>query len=130
MFKIQSTLQVTTDDLEVYVGEEPLRFEAIANIPNGLNTELLEWSKVGYPANQAVKLVPKLFLSVSQNGTSYPLSTQKEVEAFRAEVGDELTAEIVEGYWEYRFRYFKKKRIGLDTSSPMPLSTDVNEPTP
>lgn len=115
---IQTTQIVTTDDLEIYCGDLPLIFEAVGNISSGLHSDLLEWSQAERPAAGTVALVPRLFMSVSQNGDKYPLTGSAEAEAFREAVGDELLADIVEEFWNYRYRFFRRKRNGSANLPP------------
>lgn len=118
---IQSTQIVSSDDLEIFVGEMPLIFEAVGNIGGALHGDLLAWSQADYPAAQTAAFVPRLFLSVSQNGIKYPLTGLAEAEALRQAVGDELLRDLVEGYWNYRYRFFKRKRSG---SAPSPTASE------
>lgn len=124
MFKlaIQTTQTITTDDLEIYVGDTPLVFEAIGNISNSLHTDLLAWSRAGYPADQAAAFVPRLFLSVSQNGEKYDLTGPTEAAAFQAAVGDDLLKDIIEGYWDFRYRFFRKKQAA---SGSLPTASET-----
>lgn len=128
--KIQTTETITTDDLEIFVGELPLIFEAVGNIPGPLQDDLLTWSRADYPLPQTLQLVPRLFLSVSQNGDTYPLTSQAEAEALRAAVGEELLRDIVEGYWNYRYRFFKRKRLASANSLTEPVAMNGNGVTP
>lgn len=127
---IQPTQTITSDDLEIFVGDLPLVFEAIGNIGGSLQNDLLAWSQADYPAAQTAGFIPRLFLSVSQNGDKYPLTGQAEAEALRQAVGDDLLKDLVESYWNYRYRYFKKKRLGSGNSSPASDTGNGNEPTP
>jgi hypothetical protein len=115
---IQTTQTISTDDLEIYCGEQPLVFEAVGNISGPLHSDLLAWNEAGRPAAGTVALVPRLFFSVSQNGDSYPLTSQAEAEALHEAVGDSLLADIVEEFWNYRYRFFKRKRIASANSQP------------
>lgn len=126
---IQTTEKVTTDDLEIFVGDLPLIFEAIGNITGDLQSDLLAWSQADYSVNQAIQLVPRLFKSVSQNGDTYPLTGQAEAEALHQAVGDDLLKELVEGYWNYRYRFFKRKRRASASSSTEPPAMEASEVT-
>src|SRR3990170_7983871 len=107
---VRTTMQVTTDDLELYA-DPPLTFEAIGRVNDTLHRELAAWASAGYPAEQSVRFIPRLFLSVAQNWQSYPLTTADDAQALRATVGDEFLANLVEAFWDYEYNYFKKKRL-------------------
>lgn len=115
---IATTQTISTDDLEIYCGDTPLIFEAVGNINGALHSDLLAWSQADRPPTQTVALVPRLFLSVAQNGDTYPLTGPAEAEGLRQAVGDELLADIVEEFWNYRYRFFKRKRIASVNSPP------------
>lgn len=115
---IKTTQTITTDDLEIFVGDAPLTFEAIGNISNSLHTDLLTWSRAGYPADQAAGFIPRLFVSVSQNGEKYDLTGQAAAVAFQEAVGDDLLKDIIEGYWDYRYRFFRKRQAGSVSLPP------------
>lgn len=125
---IQTTQTVSTDDLEIYVGGAPLVFEAVGNIPGALHSDLLAWSQAERPPAQSVALVPRLFLNVAQNGETYPLTGPVEAEALRQALGDELLADIIEEFWNYRYRFFKRKRLA--SASLTPASENGTAPAP
>lgn len=124
---IQTTMTLTTDDLEIYA-DPPLSFEAIGRVNDTLHRELAAWVSAGYPADQTARFISRLFLSVAQNGQSYPLSTADDAQALRAAVGDEFLANLVESFWDYEFNYFKKKRLASMNLSAGP--SNGSEPIP
>ena len=126
---IRTTMSVTTDDLELYA-DPPLAFEAIGRVNDTLHRELAAWASAGYPADTTARFIPRLFLSVSLNGQTYPLTTQDEAQALRDAVGDEWLANLVEGFWDYEYNYFKKKRLASANLSPASATGNGSEPTP
>jgi len=124
---VQTTMRVTADDLEIYA-DPPLTFEAIGRVNDTLHRELAAWASAGYPPDQTARFIPRLFLSVAQNGQSYPLATPDDAQALRDAVGDEFLANLVESFWDYEFSYFKKKRLASMNLSAGPSNGNV--PTP
>ena len=108
---VRTTHTVTTDDIDVYC-DPPLIFEAVGNIDPQTQTRLADWHKANYPPEQAVAFIPKLFISVSQNGEVYPLTTEADAQALREAVGDTFLSDLVERFWTYELNFFKKKRNG------------------
>jgi len=129
MLKVKTSLTVTTDELEVFC-DPPLTFEAVGNIDPNLWSQLKAWSEKNYPLEQAVNFVPKLFVSVSQNGKAYPLTTEAAAEELRQAVGDPFLCDLIENYWNYEFNYFKKKRLVSASSSPASATGNGSELTP
>ena len=126
---IKTTMVVSTDDLEVF-SDPPLTFEAIGRINDTLHRELAAWANAGYPADQTARFIPRLFLSVAQNGQSYPLATPDDAQALREAVGDEWLANLVESFWDYEYNYFKKKRLASASLSQAQGTGNGSEPTP
>jgi hypothetical protein len=129
MFKVKTTLMVTTEELEVFC-DPPLTFEAVGNIDPNLWSQLKEWSERDYPPGEAVNFVPRLFFSVSQNGKAYPLTTQAEAEELRQAVGDAFLCDLVENYWTYEYSYFKKKRLASASLLAEHATGNGSEPQP
>lgn len=127
--KVKTTRTLTTDELEVYC-EPVLTFEAVGNVDPQTHDALKTWAQAKYPADQAVNFVPKLFLSVAENGTSYPLNTEGAARELQAVVGDAFLAELVENFWNYDYFYFQKKQAAsANLSTPLP-TTEESEATP
>lgn len=124
---IKTTFAVSTDDLGVFC-DPPLTFQAIGRVNDTLHRELVAWGTAGYPADQTTRFIPRLFLSVAQNGVSYPLSTADDAQALREAVGDEFLANLVESFWDYEFSYFKKKRLASASLSPQSTNGSGQEP--
>ena len=127
--KIQTTRTVTTDDLRLYC-DPPLTFGAVGHIPTTVNNALLDWADKGYDSTRAVEFVPRLFSSVAQNGTSYPLASKEDAAALREAVGDVFLRDLVEGFWNYDYRFFHLKRLVSENSLPDLTTTNGSEPTP
>jgi hypothetical protein len=127
--KVKTTHTVTTDELEM-VCDPPLTFEAVGNIGPHLWGELRDWSKGEYPMEEIVDFIPKLFVSVSQNGDTYPLTTPAQAKALKESVGDEFIADLIESYWNYEFTFFKKKRAASANSLKESDDSKADEPTP
>ena len=126
---IKTTIVVTTDDLEIYA-DPPLTFEAIGRVNDTIHRELAAWATAGYPAEQTARFIPRLFMSVAQNGTSYPLTTAEEAQALRDAVGDEFLANLVESFWDYEYKYFQKKELASVSLSPELGTGNGSGPTP
>lgn len=119
MFKlrIKTTRTLTTKDLEVFCDPD-LTFEAVGNIDPGTDGELREWAKAKYPPAEAVRFVPRLFLSVSQDGSAHPLDTEAGAEEFRQAVGDPFLCELVENFWNFDYFYFQNlKKNGISSAN-------------
>src|SRR3990172_8868536 len=114
---VKTTHVVTTDDLEIFC-DPPLTFEAISRINDKLHNELRAWANKNHPIDQTVKLVPRLFFSVSQDGTAYPLATDADAQALREAVGDDFLHDIVEAFWDYDYLFFRRKRLVSPSPSP------------
>ncbi len=126
---VETTMVVSTDDLELYASPT-LVFRTVGRVNDTLHRELAAWASAGYPAEQTARFIPRLFLSVSQNGQTYPLTTPDDAQALREAVGDEFLANLVESFWDYEFNYFKKKRLASANLSPQSTTGNGQEPTP
>lgn len=126
---IRTTMSVTTDDLELYA-DPPLTFIAIGRVNDTLHRELAAWATAGYPADQTARFIPRLFTGVSVGGSIHPLTLADDVQEFRAAVGDEWLANLVESFWDYEFNYFKKKRAASVNLSPELGTGNGNGATP
>jgi hypothetical protein len=127
--KVKTTHKVTTEELEIFC-DPPLTFEAVGNIGPQLWDELRDWSNERYPPEKAVDFVPKLFVSVSQNGDTYPLATPEQAKALEDAVGGEFLSDLVENYWGYEFSFFKKKRAASANSLKGSGDSKADELTP
>ena len=124
---IERTRVVTTDDMRIFCGAEPLRFEAVSHIPNEVHGVLLDWTEAGRPADKAAEIAPRLFRSVSQNGTSYPIAGPEGGQALREALGDELLRDVIEEFWNYDARFFAIRRRGFVNSQPPPENGESSE---
>lgn len=115
--KVRTTHTVTTDDLELFC-DPPLSFEAVGRVGPKLHNDLLTWSQAGYPAEQAPGLAAQLFLSVSQDGQSYPLNSPAAATELQNQVGDEFIRNLIEAFWDFEYRFFKQKRLASGNSGP------------
>jgi hypothetical protein len=125
---IRTTMTVTTDDLEIYA-DPTLTFTSVGRVNDKLHRELAAWSTAGYPAQQTVEFIPRLFMSMSINGDTHPLATGDDVQELRQAVGDEFLANLVESFWDYEYNYFKKKRSVSVSLSPESGTGNGSEPT-
>jgi len=126
---VKTTFTVNTDQLEIYC-DPPLAFEAIGRIDDKTHRELVEWSKADYPAGQTLAFIPRLFLSVSQSGKSYPLSGEADAQALREATGDAFLVNLIEGFWNYEFRFFQRKLAASESSSTAQGAGRESEPQP
>lgn len=126
--KVNTTHTVTTEDLEIFC-DPPLTFEAVGNIGPHLWGQLRDWHKGNYPPEDVVGFIPKLFVSVSQNGDTYPLTTPEDAKALEDAVGNEFLSDLVESYWNYEFDFFKKKRAASANSLSQSDDSKPSEPT-
>ena len=127
--KVRTTHTVTTDDLEMFC-DPPLTFEAIGNIDPHTREGLRVWYQNKYPTEGALEFVPKMFLSVAQNGTSYPIATEEDAKALQEAVGDKFISHLVRAYWNYEAGYFEQKKTGSENLSAPPVTGNGSEPTP
>jgi hypothetical protein len=126
---VRTTHILTTDDLRIFC-DPPLTFEAIGSIDPHTRIELSAWHDSDYPAQQAVGFIPKLFLSVAQNGQSYPLTTDEDALALQDALGDKFISRLVNAYWDYEYRYFQKKELASANLSPELGTGNRNGSTP
>lgn len=127
--KAKTIRVVTTDDLELYCNP-PLTFEASGRINDKLTAELQQWFKTGYDPAKTVEFIPQLFMSVSQNGDAYPLTTQADAEALREALGEGFLLDLVEAFWDYDYRFFARKRLVSANSSTAQGAGEANSPSP
>jgi hypothetical protein len=127
--KVRTTHTLTTDDLEMFC-DPPLTFEAVGSIDPRTSRDLSTWHSSKFPEGQAVDFVPKLFLSVAQNGTSYPLTTVEDARALQEAVGEKFVSRLVLSYWNYQATYFEKKQAASVSLSPESGTGNGSEPTP
>ncbi len=123
---IQTHHTITTNDLELFC-DPPLTFEAVGRIADQTHNALLEWAKNDYPEEKTLEFLPHLFVSVSQNGETYPLNNDGAAREFREAVGLTFVQDLIEAFWNYEFYYFKKKRLASINSST--ASADTNKST-
>jgi hypothetical protein len=126
--KVRTTHTLTTDDLRVFC-DPPLTFEAVGSIDPHTRIGLSAWHDSDYPTGQAVDFIPKLFLSVAQNGTAYPLTTSEDAQALQDALGDRFISRLVNAYWDYEYRYFQKKELVSVNLSPASGTGNGSEPT-
>ena len=119
--KVKTTHVVTTDDLEMFC-DPPLTFEAIGNIDPHTREGLRVWYQNKYPTEQSLEFVPKIFLSVAQNGTAYPLVTDEDAKALQDALGDKFISHLVRAYWNYEAGYFEKKETASTSLSETPVT--------
>lgn len=119
---VQTTRTITTDDMRIFC-EPPLTFEGIGYFSPSFVNDLAEWEK-NPDDDRAIKFVSRIFLSVSQNGARYPLSTEADVLALRDAIeeinpgnGNNFLATIVEEYTRAHYRFFRNKFADLENSS-------------
>jgi hypothetical protein len=127
--KVKTTHTLTTDDLEIFC-DPPLTFESAGSMDPRTVQELREWYKNHCPNEQAVMFVPKIFLSVAQNGKAYPLTTQEDAMALQKAVGDKFISRLVNSYWNYEVGYFEKKQSGSVNSLTESSGNGTKEATP
>ena len=124
---VKTTHTISTDDLEIYA-DPPLVFEAVGRINDKLHNDLRAWSNKNHPIDQTVKFVPRLFLSVSQNGDTYPLTTDADAQALREAVGDDFLHDLVESFWDYDYLFFRRKQLVSASSSPASATGNGQDP--
>lgn len=129
LLKAKTTRIVTTDDLELYC-DPPLVFEASGRINDKLTAELKEWYQNGYDPQITLKFIPQLFLSVSQNGETFPIRSQADAEALREALGDGFLLDLVEAFWDYDYRFFTQRRAASANSSTERGDGSENKPSP
>jgi hypothetical protein len=119
---VKTVRTISTDDLNIFC-EPPLLFEARGYIAPELGGDLLEWEAGGYAAERAAELLPRLFLSVAQEGIRYPLSTKADALALRDAIeaanpgyGDIFLSTLLDGYWNEHYRFFGRKRLASASS--------------
>jgi hypothetical protein len=127
--KAKTVRVVSTDDLELFC-DPPLTFEASGRINDKLTAELQQWFKGGYDPAKTVEFIPQLFMSVSQNGDTYPLTTTADAEALRAALGDGFLLDLVEAFWDYDYRFFARRRAASANSSPALDAGEASKPSP
>ena len=125
LLNVKTKRIITTDDLRLYC-DPALTFEAVGHIPGPAHNALLEWSEAGYPADKIEALVPQLFTSVSENGTSYPISTPADAAELRQALGDTFMRDLIEGFWNYDWRFFRqRKNASANSSETLDTGSDL-----
>jgi hypothetical protein len=122
---VKTIRTISTDDLSIFC-EPPLTFEVRGYIAPELGSDLLEWEQGGYSIERAAELLPRLFISVSQNEEHYSLATKTDALALRDAIeaanpgyGDTFLATLLDGYWNEHYRFFGRKRLASVNSQPV-----------
>lgn len=125
--RINATRQISTTDLRI-AWEPPLFFEVRTYIGADLNGKMADWEQAGSSnAGTAAGLIAECFVAVSQDGQSYPLTTQADVLALRDTIeeaapgqGDMYLCAILEGFIREHYSFFRRgERSASATSSPV-----------
>lgn len=132
---VQTTRTITTDELRLFC-EPALTFRVKGFISPVLAKDLAEWENT-YEGERAAELISGLFVSVSQGGYEFPLTTKSDVLAFKEAIeesnpggGDGFLSTLLESYLNEHYRFFRNRLLELGNSLPVSDSGKVKEPTP
>lgn len=133
---VQTTREVSTDSLNIFC-DPPLIFKSRGFIAPGLFNEISEWEKKGHDEKLAVGYISRLFVSFSQNGETFPLTTKEDAMALREAIeesnpggADGFLSTLIEAYLNEHYRFFRNRLAVSESSLPVSSNGKVKEPTP
>lgn len=127
--KINTTRQITSNDLRIAC-DPPLLFEVRSFIAPDLVDKIADWERAGSKdANIGAALVAQVFVSVTQDGETYPLTSLSDVGALQetieaaspGQAGGFICA-MLEGFTANHYRFFRGGPTGLTASPPVSVN--------
>lgn len=122
---INTTRKVSTAEMRMAC-DPPLYFQVRAYFGVEISQQMVNWQQAGArDAVGAADILSQVFLSVSQNGDSYSLTTPANVLALREAVeanspgeGDGFLCALLENFVSNHYAFFTKAENGSAPSSP------------
>lgn len=109
------TRKVTTAELFITC-EPPLEFTVKVSIPRSLRLLMSEFSRGDYgDMEQAKQIIARSFVSVTQNGQTYPLDSPEAAEALRVAIGDDAILAVAGGFVDNHYTFFTRDRTDSES---------------